>query len=913
MNILLSYSKAHFDPTKPPELQKHWNSSASILARSLYSILGEIGTVTYVDRNTYKSITGLSFDLFIGITEHFSDILDICTIKKSILFAVNMHPYERNTRISSFIHHAHIPNTALAGYELIKSLNPTSAIDRADYILCVGNTETYNSYIAHGVPLQKIKMINYAAADLKASAPLSRTAKRHIVHVGSEIGIRKGFDIVETICSNESIASQDFHLDIIGGTTSQYYKEKIVQLKKILGDKMTYHGWIDSTDATYANIIARNDFLIYPTLEEGQAGSVLECLGLGVIPLVSTAAGIDFSPLGLLETKTESPNNIRIVTQALKCSDTEVIELKTKTLEYYHELHAPFKETLARSINDCIADELYPLVSIVLSIFNKQETIIPLLKHLVAACTTYGNTEIQIIFDGCTDKSEELVRAFFIHHPKQRVIFHVTDNIWEVKSNNLGLRASNGRYVAIIQDDNFVYDNYFLFELVQFFEKNPTAAIIGGLAGVNFYPRGTTLPQGPGQTASNADESYWRQDATTDPALVGNVFEVDACMRGPLAIRTSFLETYGYLDEIYAPLYNDDMDLCFRARSHNYKVYCMLLDVENKNGTVAHYDAKKAAFFQNMITRNAAIFYTRWTPSTTKNYLRILRIPITKTIRHTELHRYLSQIKKPFSLTVLIMKKIYQLLQKNINQEGFWSGIRKTVSMAIRKTVRYWQHLPHYVMRFARFVYSSPEDSEYIEREKRERPWYQINGDETLRVEYDLNPSSLVIDIGGYKGDWASIISNKYNPTIHIFEPVRDFAFNIKRRFKNHDKVIIHEAGLGATDETITIYLAEGGTSLIKEASHEVVVSIQDIHTFMNELDSEVDLMKINIEGAEYDLLARLIETGDIKRIKNIQVQFHNFVPNAKDCMEELHKKLSVTHHPTYQYEFIWENWERNS
>ncbi len=911
MNILLSYSKTHFDPSKPAELHKHWNSSASILARTLYHLLKELGSVTYIDKSEYKGITGQSFDLFVGITEHFSDILDSCTIKQSILFAVNMHPYERNKRIKSFMSHAHIPQTALAGYELIESINPTSAINRANYILCVGNTETYNSYITHGVSKQKIKIINYAAADLIAQSPLARTAAAHFVHVGSEIGIRKGFDIVAQLFSDPKVATQDIHLDIIGTTTSPFYEQKLADLKTLLGDKLTYHGWINSNDERYANIIARSDFLVYPALEEGQAGSVLESLTLGVIPIVSKATGIDFSPLGTLETRISSEKNMSVLQHAISLPKDDIEKLKLKTKEYYNELHTPFKEQLRRSLKDSINKELYPRASIVLSIFNKEKTIVSLLEHLTKSCTAYGNTEIQIIFDGCKDKSEHLVRAFFATRPEHDVTFHVTDNIWEVKSNNLGLRSSTGRYAIIIQDDNFIYDENFIFEVVHFFEKNPTVTIIGGLAGVNFYPRGTTLSQGPGQRTSTADEAYWRQDAATDPALKEQITEVDACMRGPLCFRKSFLETYGYLDEVYAPLYNDDMDICFRAKSQGYKVYTILLDVENRNGTVAGYDAKKAAFFQKMITRNSDIFYRRWKPSTTKDYLRIVRIPITKTSRKHSLHPYLSSIKKPFTITSLIMKKIYTMLKKNITQEGIVGGIRKTCSVAIRKTVRYWQHLPHYVMRFARFVYSSTEDKEYIEREKRERPWYQINGDETLRVEYDLDPSSVVVDVGGYKGDWASIISNKYNPTIHVFEPVRDFAFNIKRRFKNHDKIIVHEAGLGAKDETITIYLAEGGTSLIKEAAQEVDVTIKDVHAFMTELGTPVDLMKINIEGAEYDLLNRLIDTGDIKKINNIQVQFHNFVPDAKKRMEELRTKLSKTHHVTYQYEFIWENWER--
>ena len=68
--------------------------------------------------------------------------------------------------------------------------------------------------------------------------------------------------------------------------------------------------------------------------------------------------------------------------------------------------------------------------------------------------------------------------------------------------------------------------------------------------------------------------------------------------------------------------------------------------------------------------------------------------------------------------------------------------------------------------------------------------------------------------------------------------------------------------------------------------------------------------MKINIEGAEYELLTRLIEVGLVKNIKNIQIQFHNFSCDSRVHMEEIQRVLGQTHRLTYQYEFVWENWE---
>jgi len=71
--------------------------------------------------------------------------------------------------------------------------------------------------------------------------------------------------------------------------------------------------------------------------------------------------------------------------------------------------------------------------------------------------------------------------------------------------------------------------------------------------------------------------------------------------------------------------------------------------------------------------------------------------------------------------------------------------------------------------------------------------------------------------------------------------------------------------------------------------------------------------VKINIEGGEYEVLYRLINSGYVKKCKNLQIQFHVFVKDCAIRREEIRSKLLETHHLTYDYPFTWENWELNS
>jgi len=68
--------------------------------------------------------------------------------------------------------------------------------------------------------------------------------------------------------------------------------------------------------------------------------------------------------------------------------------------------------------------------------------------------------------------------------------------------------------------------------------------------------------------------------------------------------------------------------------------------------------------------------------------------------------------------------------------------------------------------------------------------------------------------------------------------------------------------------------------------------------------------MKINIEGGEYELLDHLISSGVVKTIHNLQIQFHDFIPDAFAAMNNIRDRLNLTHYPTYKFDFIWDNWK---
>ena len=194
-----------------------------------------------------------------------------------------------------------------------------------------------------------------------------------------------------------------------------------------------------------------------------------------------------------------------------------------------------------------------------------------------------------------------------------------------------------------------------------------------------------------------------------------------------------------------------------------------------------------------------------------------------------------------------------------------------------------------------------------IEKQK----WLDAGGPDLQHTVEDSGPDSVVFDIGLYRGSWASIIMQKYNPVIYGFEPVKDFYESAQRVLAKCPKVSLFNYGLGNKTHDAFIYVDNDSSSFIKESGHAQVVNIKSIKDVLIELDIEsVDLASINIEGAEYELLTYLLDTGLIKKFKQLLIQFHDIgvCPEAK--RRDIRDDLALTHEKIYSYDTVWDYWK---
>lgn len=192
--------------------------------------------------------------------------------------------------------------------------------------------------------------------------------------------------------------------------------------------------------------------------------------------------------------------------------------------------------------------------------------------------------------------------------------------------------------------------------------------------------------------------------------------------------------------------------------------------------------------------------------------------------------------------------------------------------------------------------------------------WFADNGDNTHRINYDLDENSIIFDVGGYEGDFAAKIYEKYNSTVYVFEPVEEFYNLIQNRFKNVDKIKVFKYGLAAENKHVEISLdGDRSSTHTLNNSKKQTIELRKIDEVIKELKIQnIDLIKINIEGEEFPLLKYSIIKNITKKMKNIQVQFHTFVEFSSQKRRAIQHKLEETHSLTYNYNFVWENWKKD-
>lgn len=152
-----------------------------------------------------------------------------------------------------------------------------------------------------------------------------------------------------------------------------------------------------------------------------------------------------------------------------------------------------------------------------------------------------------------------------------------------------------------------------------------------------------------------------------------------------------------------------------------------------------------------------------------------------------------------------------------------------------------------------------------------------------LKKEYDireLNDASYVIDCGANIGLSAVFFANKYpNAKIIAIEPdEQNFSF-LKKNTSPYPNVTCLQRAIWSSSENLQVIdPGNGGWSLQTRVSEEGSLKGITIDEIMDEYDfPRIDLLKIDIEGAEKELFAHSFESW-LSKTRVIAIELHDFI-----------------------------------
>ena len=167
-----------------------------------------------------------------------------------------------------------------------------------------------------------------------------------------------------------------------------------------------------------------------------------------------------------------------------------------------------------------------------------------------------------------------------------------------------------------------------------------------------------------------------------------------------------------------------------------------------------------------------------------------------------------------------------------------------------------------------------------------------------------ISNNSIILDIGANVGDVSDVLIKTYDPKIYCYEPNIVCYKHMVSRFKNNPKIKIFNFAVSNFTGKTFLYFHEKAknisefnqrSSLKKEKdgldiNKKIEVNCVDIKNILDQ-HNKIDLIKIDIEGSEYEIMPEIIKNKD--KIKMVLCETHGN-PNGKKIPSVDGSKLVV-------------------
>jgi GT2 family glycosyltransferase/glycosyltransferase involved in cell wall biosynthesis len=200
--------------------------------------------------------------------------------------------------------------------------------------------------------------------------------------------------------------------------------------------------------------------------------------------------------------------------------------------------------------------------SIILLCYNKIDLTFQCLRSLLRE-VDLTETEIVVVDNASADATRPVLDYFGGY---VRAV-HNEENLGFVHGNNRGAGVARGEYLLFLNNDTVVLPGW-LDALVETADADPRVGVVGPM----FIFPDWTLQEAGGIVWQSGDAYRYGWGRSPDDRRFNFAREVDYVTGASLLVRKSLFDRLGGFDRRYAPIYYEDVDLCFGARALGYKV-----------------------------------------------------------------------------------------------------------------------------------------------------------------------------------------------------------------------------------------------------------------------------------------------------------------------------------------------------
>ncbi|MDR2729258.1 MAG: glycosyltransferase family 4 protein [Chitinispirillales bacterium] len=222
-----------------------------------------------------------------------------------------------------------------------------------DLNVCLGNQFMADTYleINPNINIRTLNNFYYDVYDIDLSQKNFKEARKHFLWFGSSGTLHKGLDILIDIFSQRD----DVFLHICGASKKEkkffdYYQPIIDKSNNIVD-----HGFVNVDTDDFRKIMDQCAFVLFPSVAEGQPGSVITVMANGgLIPVISTSCGLDVEEYGYVFEDIAKNVVLDKIDEILKLTEEELYakSLKAKTNVRKNYSHQNYKQNLLKILGE---------------------------------------------------------------------------------------------------------------------------------------------------------------------------------------------------------------------------------------------------------------------------------------------------------------------------------------------------------------------------------------------------------------------------------------------------------------------------------------------------------------------------------------------------------------------------------